>query len=238
MRIISFQGNSLHGSNISITELYIDPTPKSTSSSAVNHYTFSSLKQTTLHFASALKQSFGLQKGDVLALFLQNNIHTPAVTFGTHYIGGVVSPANPAYTVRELAHHLKDSGAKVLVTQASLLKVALDAAREVGIGKDHVVVVDHEAASGKGADGLKSFQKLVEEGKRGKKVEKVKLDAKKDLAYLVYSSGTTGLPKGVMLSHTNVVSNLFMLHSSEGAILGDGDSRVLSVLPFYHIYGK
>lgn len=174
----------------------------------------------------------------MLALFLQNAIDTPAITFGTHYIGGVVSPANPAYTVRELVHHLRDSGAKALCTQKSLLPVALDAAREVSIPKERIIVVDEVS----GKDGMRGFQQFVKNGKDREKVGKVKLDAKKDLAYLVYSSGTTGLPKGVMLTHENVVANLCMLDSSEGeVILGKGrkgQGKVLSVLPYYHIYGE
>jgi acyl-CoA synthetase (AMP-forming)/AMP-acid ligase II len=210
------------------SELYIDPNTS-------EHYTYSTLQQTSLNFATSLHHTLKLRKGDVLALFLQNNINTAAVMFGTHYLGGIVSPANPAYTVRELVHHLKDSGAKILVTQASLLKVALGAAREVSIAEDHVIVVD-DVGKGKASGGLRAFKRFVEEGKTKETPKKAKLDQKKDLAYLVYSSGTTGLPKGVMLSHRNVISNLAMLRATDGRMLNH-QSRVLSVLPFYHIYG-
>jgi 4-coumarate--CoA ligase len=171
------------------------------------------------------------KKNDVLALFSQNCIDTPAVTWGTHWAGGVVSPANPAYTVRELSHHLKDSGAKALFTQKHLLPTAIKAAAEAGILKERIVVIGDEKERG-----FMHFEDIIN-GEKGRAEDREKVDYEKDLAFLVYSSGTTGLPKGVMLTHSNVVSNLFMVNSSEGALLKWNKDKVLSVLPYYHIYG-
>jgi 4-coumarate--CoA ligase len=168
----------------------------------------------------------------VLALFAQNCIDTPAITWGVHWAGGIVSPANPAYTVRELVHHLKDSGARALFTQKSLLTVAVEAAAEAGIKKECVFLIGDEEERGLGY-----WREFLVGGEDGGKEGKADIDAEKDLAFLVYSSGTTGLPKGVMLSHYNVVSDMYMVHSSESTFLHWKKDSLLSVLPFYHIYG-
>lgn len=197
----------------------------------LNHnYTFASLRQTTISFGIGLRKHFNFKKNDVLAVFAQNCIDTPAVTWGAHFAGGIVSPANPAYTVRELAHHLRDSGARILVTQKHLLTRALEAATEAGIEKQNVILVGEERDGG-----VRHFRDVLVEG--GIDRDKENVDAMRDLAYLVYSSGTTGLPKGVMLTHSNAVSDLHMLHSSEGELLKWNSDKILSVLPFYHIYG-
>jgi 4-coumarate--CoA ligase len=190
------------------------------------------LRDTTISFGSGLRSRWDWKKNDVLALFAQNCIDTPAITWGVHWAGGIVSPANPAYTVRELAHHLKDSGARALFTQKHLLVVALKAAHEAGIQRSHVILIGDEKEKGVGY--WRDF--LVDEGGAGRG-EREEVDCEKDLAFLVYSSGTTGLPKGVMLSHFNVVSNMYMVHSSEGTFLHWKEDSLLSVLPFYHIYG-
>lgn len=140
-----------------------------------------------------------------------------------------MSPANPGYGVRELAHHLRDSGTKALFTQKHLLPAAVKACAEVGIPKEMIVLIGDERDLN-----FLHFTDLLDEDVEG---EREKLVPEQDLAFLVYSSGTTGLPKGVMLSHLNVVSDLFMVNSNEGQILGWRDDRVLSVLPYYHIYG-
>ncbi len=165
----------------------------------------------------------------MLALFTQNCIDTPAITWGAHWAGGIVSPANPAYNVRELVYHLKDSGAKALFTQKHLLGVALKAAAEAGIGRERVVLIGDEEERG-----LTFWREFLVSEQVGKRED---VDCERDLAFLVYSSGTTGLPKGVMLSHFNVVSNMYMVHSSEATFLHWREDKLLSVLPFYHIYG-
>lgn len=189
------------------------------------------MKRIAVLFGTGLRSRWRWKKGDVLALFSPNCIDTPAVTWGCHWAGGIVSPANPAYTATELAVHLKDCGARILVTQSSGLPIALEAAKMARLSwKEIILIGDQEDASGNC-----SHFKSVLDGTGGKRTP---LDPKNDLAFLVYSSGTTGHPKGVMLSHSNVVSDLVMLSTVEGKNLRWKEDKILSVLPYYHIYGE
>lgn len=203
------------------------------------YYTYQTLKEAALTFGKGLKAVFDWRKGDVLALFTPNSIDTPVLTWGTHWAGGVVSPANPAYTVEELAFQLKDSGAKALATHMSVLKVAEEAAQKAGISRDRVMLIGDERHPENRVKHFTSIRNIS----GATRFRKTKIDPRKDLAFLVYSSGTTGLPKGVRLSHRNIVANNLQLEAGESGNLswngnadGKGD-RILAFLPFYHIYG-
>ena len=126
-------------------------------------------------------------------------------------------------------HHLNSSGATLLFTQKALLKNAVRAASEAGIPRERIILIGEEREVGFG-----HFSGLLDVEPKGKRT---KLVPDEDLSFLVYSSGTTGLPKGVMLTHLNVVSDMFMLNSSEGSIFSWDNDKILAVLPFYHIYG-
>lgn len=175
----------------------------------------------------------------MLALYTPNCIDTPAVTWGTHWAGGVVSPANPGYTVDELAYQLKDSGAKALLTQLAQLEQAKAAAKKVGIPEDRIALVGDE----KDPAGRTKHFSSVRNISGTQRYRRAKVNPDKDLAFLVYSSGTTGLPKGVMLSHRNIVANVMQISAGEEPLKWqaaegrpDGDA-ILAFLPFFHIYG-
>ncbi|EEP82863.1 conserved hypothetical protein [Uncinocarpus reesii 1704] len=202
-------------------------------------YTYEQVRSTALEFGKGLKANWGWKKGDVLAIFSPNSIDIPPVIWGTHWAGGVVTPANPAYTADELAFQLKGTKARVLATQMSCLPVAVAAAKKVGIPEDRIILLgDERHPTAK----YKHFTSVLNIS-RSTRYAKTKVDPSKDLAFLVYSSGTTGVPKGVMLSHRNIVTNIHQLKAGEEGNLswnGGADKsgdRLLAFLPFYHIYG-
>lgn len=201
-------------------------------------YTYAQVKNTAIEFGEGLKANWEWKKGDVLALYTPNSIDTPAITWGTLWAGGIVSPANPGYTVEELAFQLKDCGAKALATQLPLLDVATKAAKQVGIPEDRIILL------GDAKDPLRKYEHFqsIRNLSQISRFRRSKIDPKEDLAFLVYSSGTTGHPKGVMLSHQNISSNILQQIVGDGDYLhwkgvdGKGD-RVMAFLPFFHIYG-
>ncbi len=164
----------------------------------------------------------GLRKGDVFAIYSPNLPEYAVAFHAVTLIGGVVTTINPLYTASELSHQLQDAGARYLVTVPPCLGKAEQAAREAGVRE---VFVFGEA------EGATPFASLLA---KESDPPQVTIDPRHDLVVLPYSSGTTGLPKGVMLTHYNLVANL--LQTNCALTLGEHDT-MLGVLPFFHIYG-
>jgi acyl-CoA synthetase (AMP-forming)/AMP-acid ligase II len=164
----------------------------------------------------------GLRKGDVVAVFCPNTQWFPVVFHGIAAAGCVMSPINSLYTPDEIAFQLKDSGAKLLITISMFLDRAQAAVEKSPV--DEIVVLD-------GAEGHANLFDLL--GADAPSVQ-VDIDPANDLVTLPYSSGTTGLPKGVMLTHRNLVANVTQCLP----LLKTGaEERIIAVLPFFHIYG-
>jgi acyl-CoA synthetase (AMP-forming)/AMP-acid ligase II len=170
-------------------------------------------------------------------MFASNCIDTGPLTWGTHWAAGVVSPANPAYSATELAFQLKNSESKALLTQPALLETAFEAAKIAGIPRNRILVIGDEKCGE-----AQHFVDFIQSAKDIPKARRT-VQAPEDLAYIPYSSGTTGLPKGVMLTQRNMVANCIQVDSPQkelswnGGPGGNGDI-VLAVLPFYHAYGQ
>lgn len=223
--------------------------------------TYRHLLDASTRFASSL-HALGVGKGDRVALMAFNCLEVVIAFNGISMAGAVVTPLNPSYRQKEVAHQLADSGAKMLIVQASLLGVARDAMqaapsvqRLVSIGADTATQNASRIAQGRPEqppfpleggrtkDGgappprprLHTFADLLDKG--GSQPPQVSIDPAGDLMALPYSSGTTGLPKGVMLTHANLVTNLSQYLGVGGAGAPREDDTFLACLPLFHIYG-
>ena len=166
----------------------------------------------------------GIAVGDVVALHAPNVPAFATVFHGILRAGAVATTVNALYTAEEIANQLRDSGARLLFTVSPLLPQASEAAKSAGIAEQDVIVLD-------GAEGHPSLHDLLSVGAAAPDVS---FDPATHLAVLPYSSGTTGHPKGVMLTHRNLVANVAQSVTNVGVTAAD---RVLAVLPFFHIYG-
>ena len=195
-------------------------------------YTYNEIDELTSKFSSSLRRH-GFQKGDVLAIVSPNLPEYAPLVFGTLAAGGTVCTCNPTYSIDELSYQFKNSGSKIVATVPEILHTVREAAERAGI--DRVIVVDtSEPAPHRSGDGLLSYLDMVNDS--GSRFSPVKMSPE-DVAVLPYSSGTTGLPKGVMLTNLNLASNIAQMQHPEVFDLRREGTCLSGVLPFFHIYG-
>ena len=181
--------------------------------------TYAQLAESVRAVAASLADR-GFGKSDVFAHYAPNLPEYAVAFHAVATAGGVNTTANPLLTAGELAAQLSDCGARLLVTVPPLLEKATAAAERAGV--EEIFVYGE-------AEGATPFDSLLTAG--GEPPE-VAIDPASDLVALPYSSGTTGLPKGVMLTHRNLIANICQMTQQPFR-----DERVLACLPFFHIYG-
>ncbi len=188
------------------------------------HMTFRELDALSNACARAMLAE-GIETGDRIGLFLPNSAEFEIAAFGASKIGAVFTPMNPAYKEAEAAYQLNDSGARILITTAGGAALLQGVRRDLKT-LETVVVTDEEGDDTCFGEwvGAHSPENLPEP----------EIDTAEDIIALPYSSGTTGLPKGVMLTHRNLVSNYHQCVANHQ--ITDRDSGLL-FLPLYHIYG-
>lgn len=214
--------------------------------------TYGEVEQQSRKFASYLENNLGLKKGDRVALMLPNILQYPVALFGILRAGMVVVNVNPLYTPRELEHQMKDSGAKAIVIfenachtlQAVLPKTDIKFVITTSIGDmlgfpkslivnfviKHVkkMVPDwnipntiHFMDTLKNADATKFHKPVLTQD---------------DIAFLQYTGGTTGVAKGAVLLHKNIIANICQARAWLSPAIKNGEEIIISPLPLYHIF--
>ncbi|PNS18045.1 4-coumarate--CoA ligase-like 7 [Sphaceloma murrayae] len=200
----------------------------------------------------AFEVNDGTEYDKVIAVFSVNTIDTITLAWATHRIGGIQTPANAQYSQAELEYQLRNSGAKCLFTCLPLLETAKGACRTVGIPENRIYILEVAAALTPGVTakklGYKTVDDLIDEGKNLDALPQHNWrpgEGARRTAFLCYSSGTSGLPKGVMISHRNVIANTMQIDAFETkyrqSLVEPGNNaymeNCLGLLPFSHIYG-
>ena len=213
-----------------------------------SHYlTAHSYCEWSKRFAAGLK-SAGVEDGDRVLLFSPNNTFYPIAVMGSLMAGAIYNSANPAYTARELSHQLKDSDPRVVLAAENSIDRALEAADLVGFDKSRIfhfaeLPIDlnmriPETTASK--SNTMHWACLIAKPDVGRKFvwkEQNSKEFSERTAILIYSSGTTGLPKGVEISHRSLIANMLQLkliHMSDSTIK---IRRSLCAVPMYHALG-
>ncbi|OMH81615.1 4-coumarate-CoA ligase 1 [Zancudomyces culisetae] len=197
------------------------------------------LEEKCKKLASGLLNRLGLQHDQKVLICSRNSLNYTIIMYGTLMAGGVVSFANPEYTPRELAHVISDSDSQYIFAQTAFLGTIKEAIKiaKVDIPNKNIVIIDEKLRS---FNGHMTIHELYCD-LPFKRFEIASVEEQENkLAFIPYSSGTTGLSKGVMLTHRNIVSNVIQNQVLGAANRWYSDKsvthRFLAVLPFYHIY--
>lgn len=189
--------------------------------------TFQELEDLSNAFAHGLMK-LEVQKGDRVALFLSNSAAFEVAFFGGSKAGAILTSLNPSYKEEETHYQLEDAGAKVLIVDESLLPIALAAEKNL-TSLEEIIVVGNETPP----PGCLRFDEWLAAQSSDPPPE-TPIHPAADLVALPYSSGTTGQPKGVMLTHQNLVCNYVQFVENHNITERDA---ALNFLPLYHIYG-
>lgn len=213
---------------------------------------YQELDLATKKFASYLQNDLGLKKGDKVAVMMPNLLQTPIAILGTLRAGCTVVNVNPLYTARELAHQLNDSDSQAIVILANFAHTLEEVLAETQV--KHIVLSEIGDMCGGFKKHLVNFvvkhiKKMVPPFKLPKPIAFNQLMADtdvgkyqrpdlhhEDLAFLQYTGGTTGVSKGAMLSHGNMVANLEQVSGCLDKVLDRGQEVVVTALPLYHIF--
>ncbi|MDR6964366.1 long-chain-fatty-acid--CoA ligase FadD [Shewanella putrefaciens] len=214
--------------------------------------TYRKLEERSRAFAAYLQNELKLEKGDRVAIMMPNLLQYPIALFGVLRAGMVVVNVNPLYTPRELKHQLIDSGAKAIVVVSNFARTLEEVVDQTPVKSVIITGLGDLLSAPKRTlvnFVVKYIKKLVPKYDlphalsmrdtltRGRRLQYIKpIITNDDLAFLQYTGGTTGVSKGAMLTHKNVVANVLQADGAYSPTLKDGSEFVVTALPLYHIF--
>ncbi|KAF7767894.1 hypothetical protein Agabi119p4_7137 [Agaricus bisporus var. burnettii] len=210
------------------------------------------LRRYTFGLANALRSDYNIGKDDRVMILSPNTIDYPLVAWSIHRLGGIITCSNPQFTADELCHQLRTANVTFMIVHSTVLDVSLHAARVCGLPDDRIILLDQPGY----AVGNLSTSKYTPMPPRGMVPDLIakgsnipccfteqtfqRGEGKHRVALLAWSSGTTGTPKAVAISHYGVIANVVQMaaqsSNSRASHYGPGDS-VIGVLPFFHVAG-
>ncbi len=193
--------------------------------------TYKNLNRMTAVISGNLRL-LGLNHGDKVCVFLPNSKETILAFWAITRGGFIGVMTNPLYSEDELVHQINDSGSKIIITSSVLLEKVMNSIERTKI--QNVVVVQNECNTEPNDPRILAWNELLKEN-RGYTENNINVD--NDIALLQYTGGTTGISKGCMLTHKNLVVNAMAIKQFFSPILREGEEKFLGVLPFFHIYG-
>ncbi|MCL1045936.1 long-chain-fatty-acid--CoA ligase FadD [Shewanella sp. 1_MG-2023] len=214
--------------------------------------TYRKLEERSRAFAAYLQNELKLEKGDRVALMMPNLLQYPIALFGVLRAGMVVVNVNPLYTPRELKHQLVDSGAKAIVVVSNFARTLEEVVAETPVESVIITGLGDQLSAPKRTLVnfiVKYIKKMVpkydlphalsfrQSLTKGRRLQYIKPEINaEDLSFLQYTGGTTGVSKGAMLTHGNVLSNVLQANGAYSPALKDGTEFVVTALPLYHIF--
>ena len=230
-------GENANIPNISLTDVLLNSVKEFGPKTAITFYnktfSFNEVYGISEKYAASL-HSIGFNKGDRLAIMLPNTPHYIFSLFSASRLGGIGVQVNPMYVEREIEHVLKDSGAEYMI----VLDLLYPRVKQVQANTNlkHVIVVSLQQQTTTLAEGDYYFDDFLQ--LEAETPPQVDLNPAEDIAMLQYTGGTTGVSKGVMLTHRNLISNLEQIYDFMFRAIDIPDNpKIMSVLPMFHIYG-
>ncbi len=229
----------------SLIDLFHPTTAKYKQQTAFSNFgaelTFEQVDELSRDFAAFLQGKLNIAKGERVALMCPNTLCFPVAMWGIIRVGGVQVNVNPMYTARELEHQLNDAQVDTIIIFSPSTKMLADIIDKTSI--KHIITVDLDDLTNKGLPCTPADERLtqtisfIDTLTQGKKLALSEPTlCQTDLLFLQYTGGTTGLSKGAMLSHGNLIANILQYKEFAKAHIDFGNEVVITAIPMYHIF--